>query len=167
MKQTFFALTVLFALSGSAQFMEFGGGLGITNYSGDLVRGLNFNTSSFAGTAFYRMNLSEIVTLRLSATFGNVKGSETPIDALAVERNQSFNNSIVELSGVFEYHFLDFKSEKSPYNWSPYIFAGFGFVNLGEVPPNSGVNKLQTVLPFGFGVKHLISKRYTLGFEAG
>lgn len=147
--------------------MEFGGGLGIVNYSGDLVRGFNLNTSSFGGTFFYRMNLSEIVTLRLAATIGNAKGSETPIDPFAVERNHSFSNSILELSSVFEYHFLDFKSEKSLYNWSPYIFAGFGIVNLGEVPPNSNANKLQTVLPFGFGFKHLIAKKYSIGFEAG
>ncbi len=147
--------------------MEFGGGLGIVNYSGDLVRGFDFHTSSLGGVAFYRINFSEIVTLRLGLTAGSVKGSETPIDAFAIERDHSFNNSILELSSVLEYHFLDFKSEKSLVNWSPYIFGGFGVVSLGDVPVHSNTGKIQPVLPVGIGVKHLIAKKYSIGFEAG
>lgn len=137
------------------------------NYSGDLVRGFDFGTTSLAGTVFYRMNFSEIVTLRLSATIGKAKGSETPIDAFAIERDHSFSNSILELSSVFEYHFLDFKSEKSQKNWSPYIFGGFGVVSVGNVPSDSGTGKIQPVLPVGFGFKHLVAKKYTIGFETG
>lgn len=148
-----------------AQFIEFGGGPGITNYSGDLVRGFNLNTSSIAGTVYYRMNFSEIVTLRLGLTLGSVKGSETPIDAFAIERNHSFNNSILEVSSVFEYHFLDYKSEGSSVDWSPYIFAGFGVANFNNVPANTG--KLQSVIPMGVGFKHLFRKKFCIGFEAG
>ena len=137
------------------------------NYSGDLVRGFNFNTTTIAGSAFYRMNFSEIVTFRLAATIGKVKASETPIDAFAVERGHSFENSVLEISSVFEYHFLDFKSQKSLVNWSPYIFGGVGVISVGNVPSNSGVGKVQPVLPVGVGFKHLIAKKYTLGFEAG
>ncbi len=147
--------------------MEFGGGPGITNYSGDLVRGFSFSTTSIAGSAFYRMNFSEIVTLRLGAMIGKAKAEETPIDAFAVERNHSFSNSLLELSAVFEYHFFDFKSEKAQYKWSPYLFGGIGVVSLGDIPANSGVGKLQPVLPVGFGVKHLIAKKYSIGLEAG
>lgn len=137
------------------------------NYSGDLVRGFNFNTTAIAGTAFYRMNFSEIVTFRLAATIGKVKADETPIDAFAQQRAHSFSNSVLEISSVFEYHFLDFKSEKSLVNWSPYIFGGIGVISVGNVPSNSGVGKVQPVLPVGFGFKHLIAKKYTIGFEAG
>ena len=147
--------------------MEFGGGLGIMNYSGDLVRGYSFSTTSFAGSAFYRLNFSEIVTLKLAATVGSVKGSETPIDAFAVERAHSFNNSILEFSSVFEYHFFDFKSEKAQYKWSPYIFGGFGVASVGDIPANSDVGKIQPVLPVGVGFKHIVAKKFSLGFEAG
>ena len=137
------------------------------NYSGDLVRGFSFSTTTPAGTAFYRMNFSEIVTLRLAATIGKVKGSETPIDAFAVQRDHTFSNTILEFSSVFEYHFLDFKSENSLYNWSPYIFGGFGVVSLSEVPPNSDAGKIQAILPFGAGFKHLFAKKYSIGLELG
>lgn len=160
-------LLIVAATATHAQFIEFGGGLGAMNYSGDLVRGYSLSTSSLAGTAFYRMNFSEILTVRLALTVGKVRGSETPIDAFAVQRNHSFNSSILEVSSVFEYHFLDFKTEDSNVNYSPYIFGGIGFINFNDVPENEDVGKIQPVIPLGVGFKYLIQKKYTIGFEAG
>ncbi|WP_425389864.1 DUF6089 family protein [Ekhidna sp.] len=158
---------LLISLSSFSQFIEFGGGVGAMNYSGDLVRGYSFSTSSLAGTGFYRMNFSEIVTLRLALTVGTVKGSETPIDAFAVERGHSFSSTILEVSSVFEYHFLDFKTENARIKYSPYIFGGIGFINFADAPTSEGVGKIQPVLPVGVGFKHLIQKKYTIGIEAG
>ncbi len=146
--------------------MEFGGGLGTLNYSGDLVRGYDFSTSSIAGTAFYRMNLSEIFTIKLGLTVGNLQGSETPIDAFAIERSQSFSSNLVELSSVFEYHFLDFKTPNAPVNYSPYLFGGVGAIRY-DAPTDEETGRFQFVLPLGVGFKYLIEKKYTIGFEAG
>lgn len=154
-------------ISTNAQFMEFGGGLGAMNYSGDLVRGYSLSTSSFAGTAFYRMNFSEIFTMKLALTIGSVKGSETPIDPFARERGHSFNTNILEASTVFEYHFLDFKSQNSPVNYSPYVFGGFGIISFNDAPANADVGRFQPVIPMGVGFKYLFQKKYTIGFEAG
>lgn len=147
--------------------MEFGGGLGTMNYSGDLVRGFSFSTSSIAGTGFYRMNFSEIVTIRLGLTIGQVRGSETPIDAFATQRNQSFSSTVLEGSAVFEYHFLDFKTENAKVNYSPYIFGGIGFFNFNDAPRGEDVGSIQPAIPMGVGFKYLIHKKYTIGFEAG
>jgi len=146
--------------------MEFGGGIGSMNYAGDLVRGYSFTTSSIAGTAFYRMNFSEIFTIRLGLTIGTIKGSETPIDAFATQRNQSFSANLTELSAVFEYHFLDFKTSDSPVRYSPYIMGGAGIISY-DAPTNEDVGVYQFVLPMGVGFKYLINKRYTIGIEAG
>ena len=150
----------------NAQFIEFGGGLGTMNYSGDLVRGYSLSTSSIAGTGFYRMNFSEIFTIRLGLTVGTIKGSETPIDAFAVQRNQSFSESVRELSAVFEYHFLDFKTSDSPVRYSPYIMGGVGVINY-DAPTSENTGKYQFVLPMGVGFKYLFNKKYTIGIEAG
>ncbi len=147
--------------------MEFGGGIGTMNYSGDLVRGFSFSTSSLAGTGFYRMNFSEIVTLRLGLTLGKVRGSETPIDAFATQRGHSFSSTVLEISSVFEYHFLDFKTENARIKYSPYIFGGIGFINFSDAPASEGVGKIQPILPIGVGFKHLIQKKYTIAIEAG
>lgn len=166
MKKSLPIVLILICTSVSAQFMEFGGGFGSMNYSGDLVRGYSFSTSSFAGTAFYRMNFSEIFTIRLGATIGNLQASETPIDPFAIERNHSFSSSLIELSSVFEYHFLDFKTSDSKVNYSPYIFAGFGILRY-DAPTDEEVGRFQFSLPMGVGFKYLIHKKYTIGIEAG
>ncbi|MEP0986066.1 DUF6089 family protein [Ekhidna sp.] len=167
MRKVFSGLLLCFSVTSFAQFIEFGGGVGSMNYSGDLVRGFSFSTSSLAGTGFYRMNFSEILTVKLALTVGKVKGSETPIDAFAVQRGHSFSSTVIEASSVFEYHFLDFKTENSRVNYSPYIFGGIGFINFSDAPENEGVGKIQPVLPVGVGFKYLFQKKYTIGFEAG
>ena len=153
-----FSLIFLFlGITASAQFMEFGGGLGSMNYSGDLVRGYSFSTSSLAGTGFYRFNFSEIFTIRLGLTVGTLKGSETPIDPFAVERDHSFSANLTEVSSVFEYHFLDFKTADSPVNYSPYIFAGFGILRY-NAPTDEETGRFQFSLPMGVGFKYLINR---------
>ena len=167
LRQSLCTFLFFIAMASQAQFMEFGGGVGTMNYSGDLVRGYSFSTSSLAGTGFYRMNFSEILTIKLAVTLGKVRGSETPIDAFAVERNHSFSSTILEGSAVFEYHFLDFKTEDSRVRYSPYIFGGIGIINFSDVPENEDVGKIQPVIPMGVGFKYLIQDKYTIGFEAG
>ena len=155
-----------FKLFSYAQFLELGAGGGIMNYSGDLVRGLNFNTSAPAFTLFCRMNLSEIITMKVALVSGTVKGSEVPIDAFAVERSHSFSLPIYESSLVMEYHFLDFRQTNSAVRYSPYLFGGFGVMRAGKLLVE-GVQRYQPVLPMGGGFKHLIAKKYTIGLEAG
>lgn len=166
MRRNLILILLVVSLSSSAQFMEFGGGLGSMNYAGDLVRGYSFSTSSLAGTAFYRMNFSEIFTIRLGLTIGNLQGSETPIDPFAVERGHSFSESMIELSSVFEYHFLDFKTADAPVNYSPYIFGGVAVMRY-NAPTDEEVGRFQFSLPMGVGFKYLIQKKYTIGIEAG
>ncbi|MDE0472324.1 MAG: DUF6089 family protein [Ekhidna sp.] len=166
MKPFLYFFLVLIGLNSSAQFIELGGGLGYLNYSGDLVRGYDFGTSTIGGTAFYRMNFSEIFAIRLGLTVGTVEGAETPIDAFAVQRNQSFKSNIIEISTVFEYHFLDFKTSDSPINYSPYIMGGVGAISY-DAPTTENVGQYQLVLPMGIGFKYLIQKKYTIGIEAG
>lgn len=146
--------------------MEFGGGLGSMNYSGDLVRGYSFSTSALAGSGFYRMNFSEIFTIRLGLTIGTLKGTETPIDPFAIQRNHSFSSRLIELSSVFEYHFLDFKTPDSQVNYSPYIFGGVAAIRY-DAPTNEEVGRFQFSLPMGVGFKYLIQKKFMVGIEAG
>lgn len=146
--------------------MEFGGGVGMMNYSGDMVKGLNLTTSTPAATAFYRMNLSEIFTVRLGLTMGSLKGSEVPIDAFAAERGSSFNVSLRELSGVFEYHFFDFKTSDSPFNFSPYLMGGVALFAY-NAPTDEAVGRYQLSFPMGVGFKYLFNKKFTIGIEGG
>ncbi len=115
------------------------------------------------------MNFSEYLSLKWGLAVGNLTGSDSdPIDALAVQRNQSFNITVAELSSTVEYHFLDYKHEKSTIRWSPYAYLGMGFTRLYRFDQTEDkFNKIQAVIPFGVGFKQLIGKRFALEFETG
>lgn len=153
----------------SAQFMEFGGGIGGLNYSGDMIRTFNITTMKPAFTGHYRLNFSEYLSLKWGLAIGNLGGSdENPIDALAAERNRNFNITLAELSSSVEYHFLDYKHDKSPIKWSPYAFGGIGFTRLYRFDQTEDkFSKIQAVIPFGIGFKHLVGKRFAIELESG
>lgn len=152
----------------SAQFIEFGGGIGVTQYSGDLSSGYRFSTAGPAITGHLRLNLSEVVSNRFTLTFGSIRGNDdSPVDVLGENREHSFNSGIVELSSVFEYHFLDYKNHELPQKWSPYIFGGFGFMRLNNPSTDEDFARNQPVIPLGVGFKHKIGKQFVIEFEAG
>ena len=109
----------------NAQLIEFGGGIGSMSYAGDLNRGITSSNQNLGFQAHYRMNLSKIVSTKFSATFGSFSGDDlSPIDPASSLRQASFSRSIMEITGSFEYHFLDYKNDKSLIKWSPYAFIG-------------------------------------------
>jgi hypothetical protein len=153
----------------NAQFLEFGGGVGGFNYSGDLIRGYQITNIKPGFTIYNRLNFSNHVSLRTAFSYGKLSGSDKkPIDSFAMERGVSFSINLAELSSVFEYHFLDYKHRKAIVRWSPYVFMGIGFLkmsNTGE--PTQDFNTLQPAIPFGLGFKHLVGRRFSAGFEFG
>jgi hypothetical protein len=152
-----------------AQFMEFGAGFGVTQYSGDIEYGNKFNTAGPAISGHYRLNFSEIVSTRFTLLIGGINGDDTtPVDVLGVNRAQSFNSTVVELSSVFEYHFLDYKNHDLNQKWSPYAFMGFGIMRLNN-PANEDAQygKNQPVIPMGLGFKYKLGKQFVIEMEAG
>jgi len=149
--------------------MEFGVGLGVSTYSGDLNRRYNFSTAKPSLSAHYRLNFSEIVSTRFMLTYGGLRGNDDdPVDVLGERRNHSFNSSFTELSAVFEYHFLNYKPKDQLQKWSPYVFGGFGMMVLNNPSGNTDdFNKTQPVIPFGVGFKHKVGKRFVVEVETG
>ena len=157
------------ASEGKSQFIEYGGGLGAMNYAGDLARGYQFTKQSPAIQGIYRLNFSEIVSLKFGLLYGKVTGDDNdPIDAFAATRDASFSRKILEGSVTIEYHFLDYKNKKSQIKWSPYFFGGIGFAKLLGIDNTiEDISNFQPVMPFGFGIKHLIGKQFSVSFEVG
>lgn len=158
----------LFYTSTFAQRSEVGFGLGTFNYTGDLTRTYRFANSSPAGTIFYRNNVSNVVSVRATITAGQLKGEEKPIDAFAVERGASFSTFLFETSLGFEYHFLNWRDDKRPMRYTPYLFAGFGLFGISgyENKPEEYSN-VQATLPFGGGFKYIMNPKFYLSFEVG
>ncbi|HRI78261.1 MAG TPA: DUF6089 family protein [Cyclobacteriaceae bacterium] len=165
-------LVLISITTGSAQLTqrsEIGFGLGTFNYTGDLVRNYNFAFSTPAATVFYRNNVSKVVSFRASFTAGRLSASDMrdPIDAFAVQRKASFDIFLSEVSGVYEYHFLDWRDDRRRLRFTPYLFAGIALFNISGVQPKAQYSTIQMSIPFGGGLKYVINPRYYVSLEYG
>ncbi len=166
-------LLLLVAASSHGQLRqrsEVGFGIGTFNYTGDLVRPYNFAFSKPAITVFYRNNLSKVISFRASITGGKLGATDTreQLDAFAVKRAASFDIFLMEVSGVYEYHFLDWRDTKRRLRFTPYLFAGLGLFTISGVQnKTSQYSNVQMSIPFGGGIKYVINPKYYLSLEFG
>jgi hypothetical protein len=152
------------------QRSEVGFGLGTFNYTGDLVRNYNFAFSQPAATILYRHNVSKVISFRAALTAGRLSASDkqSPIDAFAVQRNASFDIFLSEMSGVYEYHFLDWKDDRRRLRFTPYLFAGLGLFSISGVQNKTAqYSNVQLSIPFGGGIKYVLNPNYYLALEFG
>jgi hypothetical protein len=162
------ACTLLLSTSLFGQRSEIGFGIGTFNYTGDLVRTYDFKYSKPAATAFYRSNLSKVVSFRAGITAGKIGASEKPIDPFAVNRNASFDVFLFEASTVMEYHFLNWRETKRFVRFTPYLFAGLGIFGLsGNGPKTEEYSNVQGAIPFGGGVKYIYNPKWYISLEFG
>ncbi|XOV92327.1 MAG: DUF6089 family protein [Bacteroidota bacterium] len=168
-RNLFYAFLIFASLNASAQFIEYGAGVGAFNYLGDLNAYPRISQSNFGAQALYKLNFSEFTTVRFSLAYGQIKGNdEVPVDVLGQRRTHSFSQSFFELGTIAEYHFLDFRGPDTYISWSPFIFMGFGVLKLGNPDmTNAQFSELQPVIPMGLGFKKMVSKQLCLGVEVG
>jgi hypothetical protein len=153
-----------------SQRSEIGGGLGIFNYTGDLVRTYDLTTAKPAATVFYRSNISKVISFRTSLTGGQLAASDQndPLDAFATKRAASFDLFLLELSGAFEYHFLDWRDDKRKLRFTPYLFAGVALFSISGTPNKTAeYSTVQMAIPFGGGMKYVLNPNYYISFEIG
>jgi hypothetical protein len=173
-------LFVIFGLFASAsallaqqilgQRSEIGGGIGVFNYTGDLVRTFQLSSSKPAATVFYRSNISNVISLRTSITGGKLGAADqrNPIDAFAAQRDASFNLFLLELGATFEYHFLDWRDSKRRLRFTPFVFAGTNLFGISGVEQkNAEYSNIQFSIPFGGGMKYVLNPKYYIAFEFG
>ncbi|MEM7548797.1 MAG: DUF6089 family protein [Bacteroidota bacterium] len=160
-------LVILFSFSAKAQFKELGIGVGAFNYTGDLVRGYDFSFNRPAVHIFYRRNTRDHVSFRYEIAGGQLAGNDDdPIDALAIERNASFDIFILEGSASFEYNFLDFRKEGAVVDFTPYFTGGIGVMRMFDVGERNGDFDLtQPFIPFGVGIKRAFSNNINVDFR--
>jgi len=151
-----------------SQRSELGFGIGTFNYTGDLVRNYNIKYSKPAATVFFRSNLSKVVSFRAAITAGKLGATEKPIDAFAVQRNASFDIFLFEGSLGMEYHFLNWRDDKRPMRYTPYLFAGMGLFGIsGNASKTAEYSNIQGTIPFGGGFKYILNPKWYAAFEIG
>lgn len=156
------------ATTAVAQRSELGFGIGTFNYTGDLVKNYNFKYSRPAATVLYRSNINKIVSFRASITGGKIAASEKPIDVFAAERNASFDIFLLEGSLGIEYHFLNWKDNKVPMRFTPYLFGGLALFGIsGNDTKPAEYSNVQMAIPFGGGFKYIVNPRWYVAIEFG
>ncbi len=161
---------IFFSFTASSQGTEIGGGIGGLSYTGDLNRGYDLLQNRAAATVFHRTNLSDFFSFKVGVTAGKLTGSDSKgqIDVFSSQRDASFDMFLLETSGVLEYHFLDWRSEKSLVRWTPYVFGGVGiFFMSGQQNKPEEYSNVQPVIPFGVGFKYILNPKWYLGLEGG
>lgn len=158
-----------------AQSYEIGGGIGTAVYSGDIIRKIDTGQSGLQGTLFGKRNFDNVWSLKVGVNVAELMAADSilPIDAMASLRQGYFTGRVTELSATMEFNFLDYVNHKSEFRFSPYAFFGMGyaFVNAkGRINAATPVQKYQTgtlVIPFGGGLKFLLTNQLNLALELG
>ena len=163
-------ITVISSRGQLTQRSEIGFGLGTFNYTGDLVRSYDFTYSQPAATIFYRNNMSKVISFRAAFTAGKLSASDAikPIDPFAVQRNASFDIFLSEISGVYEYHFLNWRDDIRRLRFTPYLFAGLALFSMSGVKDKADqYSTIQLAVPFGGGMKYVVNPKYYVSLEFG
>lgn len=170
---------------------ELGIGIGGANYKGEISPNYRVLNNQPALTVFYRRDMSNAITLR-----GGLMGSHRIVDNNTF-RDESYADdrpyhayrqaelrlSLLELSAVVEYNFLDYYDMSQSPRISPYLFIGAagllynvklysdehtpGLSTTGNVLNEPFNTKATVAIPFGLGVKLALSKHWNLGLEFG
>ncbi|TPE45218.1 type IX secretion system protein PorG [Pontibacter mangrovi] len=160
---------------------EIGIGIGGGNYKGEISPNYRFLNNQPALTIFYRRDMSNAITLRAGLmgshriadnnTFSDEAFDDRPFHAY---RQAELRLSLLELSGVVEYNFLDYYDPKQHPRFSPYVFAGIAglLYNKKLTSVHDELNRvfdtdMTVTIPFGVGIKYGLSTHWNLGLEFG
>ena len=149
--------------------MEIGAGVGTVSYEGDFNGNVLKNMQPMF-SALWRYNFDPYKDLRLSATYGKLKGSSKDVDTYYPDyatEEYSFNRNLLDVSLVFEYNFWRYgtgRDYRGAKRLTPYIYGGIGATSAS----GGGSKSVFTAnVPIGLGVKYKLNERMNLGLDWG
>lgn len=149
--------------------MEIGAGVGMVSYEGDFNGNVLKNMQPMF-SALWRYNFDPYKDLRLSATYGKLKGTSKDVDTYYPDyatEEYSFNRNLLDVSLVFEYNFWPYgtgRDYRGAKRLTPYIYGGIGATSAS----GGGSKSVFTAnVPIGLGVKYKLNERMNLGLDWG
>lgn len=149
--------------------MEIGAGVGTVSYEGDFNGNVLKNMQPMF-SALWRYNFDPYKDLRLSATYGKLKGSSKNVDTYYPDyatEEYLFNRNLLDVSLVFEYNFWPYgtgRDYRGAKRLTPYIYGGIGATSAS----GGGSKSVFTAnVPIGLGVKYKLNERMNLGLDWG
>ncbi len=189
-KKLVFSILLLIAVANiSAQDLRINVMGGMANYNGDLQsRTITFQQARYAVGVWASYDINPKIMLRGGLHFANVQAADRfQANPQNILRNLSFATNIWELHAGAEYHFLGMDAGVfSPYvfggvagfRYNPYAFSATGnkvFLKplstegqgLTGYPDRKPYNLMQVAIPFGLGVRMVLTDRIDVGAEFG
>lgn len=163
-----------------AQRVEFGIQAGACNYWGDLAPKIVSSETNFTSGLFLRVNLNHTWAIKTEVNRYQLSGSDKNF-AFNQNRNLSFFSPISEGAVVFEFNYSKYGPFVLDKKFTSYFYAGLGgfFFNPQTVlngkvyelrdyrTEEVSYNKFSMAVPFGMGVKWMLSKRFALEGQFG
>ena len=185
-----FITFLLFYSTSSAQYYEFGGGIGSTLYYGDLNApelSTNLSNAELGGQLMLRYISNKNIAVRANLTLGKLSGDDrkSTLEFQKI-RNLRFTSIMVEGALLGEYYIFGYDAKAGTQLFSPYFTAGFGFIYFNPKSDFNGetyalqplgtegqglpgqankYSKIALAIPFGGGVKIKVNDRYNFGIE--
>lgn len=162
-------LLLLIIYTAKAQHHELGAGVGIMNYRGELAPHLNYWSPRAGAGLLWRQNWNTFISSRVALLYGRIEADDRQKnDGFARQRNHHFQTDLTELSFIFEYNFLNYRSQKEGYFWSPYLLMGLaGFRMNPQLNRQPDYSLYSLALPIGAGVKIALGRHWNLNLEFG
>lgn len=186
---TILIVSLFFIFHTQAQPIDIGLTIGSMAYNGDLAPSSPSEMVQQIRPAigiFGRTSFSQKFSAKLMLNFGKVDGSDAR--SPYPERGLSFESNIVEANLTGELHLIRIRHTESSFTY-PYIFGGVGMFHfnpkakledgsLVELQPlgteGQGLpgyakryNRTQLNIPFGVGIRFILSDRWSVSLEAG
>lgn len=184
------AFILISPLRSSAQYYEFGGGLGYTLYYGDLNApdlSTNLTNAKFGGQLFLRYLPNKYLGFRTNLTLGKFSGDDrnSRLEFQKI-RNLRFESILIEGALMGEYYVFGYDAKAGTQLFSPYITGGVGLLYFNPKTDLDGVmhalqplgtegqglpgqaakySRLALAIPFGGGFKMKINDKYNFGVE--
>ena len=110
---------------------EFGFMGGDSYYLGELNPGAQFMNNHLTYGVFYRRNIGDRISVRMSGNFASISGNDTLANVFGrkvgiISRQGEFHSNIIDLSAMCEINFLNYFIGASRYFWTPYMILGVG-----------------------------------------
>lgn len=174
--------------------LDFGGGLSLTNYLGEMggkgdprknfILDLRSPQNSFGACGFVRYKFNPLISVKGALCYTSIKGADANSTyAPRVARNLSFTNNIFELDLTTQIFFYEipalYQSIKHSTDFRAYVTAGVGVFHHNPKAEYQGVKyalqPLQTegvpyslvgvCIPMGIGAFFTFDRKYRVGFE--
>ncbi|MFY8022406.1 MAG: DUF6089 family protein [Bacteroidia bacterium] len=163
-----------------AERYEFGVQGGVCNYWGDLSPKVVLKETHGTGGIFARINFNSSMAWKNELNVYQVSGTDKNFDFNA-GRNLSFSSQINEFSSVIEFNFFKYGPYVLDKKFTTYFYAGLaGFMFNPQArlngqtydlidykTENVAYSRISMAVPFGMGIKWMVSKNFALEWQFG